>query len=117
MTTQEVANRLVELCRQGAYDQALSELYSSEAESLEPAGSPMPYVKGMAGLIEKGKAFNEMVEQWHGGSVSDPIVAGNFFSVTMMMDVTLKGKGREEMDEVCVYEVKDGKVVKEQFFF
>lgn len=32
------------------------------------------------------------------------------------MDVTMKGAGRVKMDEI-VYEVKNGKIVKEQFFF
>jgi ketosteroid isomerase-like protein len=35
----------------------------------------------------------------------------------MGMDVTMKGFGRMNMDEVCVFEVKDGKIVSEQFFF
>jgi limonene-1,2-epoxide hydrolase len=35
----------------------------------------------------------------------------------MGMDVTMKGAGRINMEEIAVYEVKDGKIVKEQFFF
>jgi limonene-1,2-epoxide hydrolase len=35
----------------------------------------------------------------------------------MGMDVTIKGQGRMKMDEVAVYEVKDGKIVLEHFFF
>jgi limonene-1,2-epoxide hydrolase len=33
------------------------------------------------------------------------------------MDVTIRGQGRMKMDEVAVYEVKDGKIVLEHFFF
>jgi len=32
------------------------------------------------------------------------------------MDVKLKGQEREVMSELCVYEVKDGKVISEQFY-
>lgn len=32
------------------------------------------------------------------------------------MDVTMKGQGREVMSELCVYEVKNGKVISEQFY-
>jgi limonene-1,2-epoxide hydrolase len=32
------------------------------------------------------------------------------------MDLTMKGQGRMQMSEVCVYEVKDDKIVSEQFF-
>jgi ketosteroid isomerase-like protein len=58
-----------------------------------------------------------MVEQVHGGYSSAPVVGGNHFSVAMGMDVTMKGAGRVKMDEIAVYEVKDGKIVKEQFFY
>jgi len=58
-----------------------------------------------------------MVEEVHGGWASEPIVAGNFISVAMGMDVTMKGQGRMNMDEIALYEVKDGKIVKEQFFY
>jgi hypothetical protein len=57
------------------------------------------------------------VEEMHGGYCGKPIVAGNHFSVAMGMDATMKGMGRVKMDEIAVYEVKDGKIVKEQFFF
>ena len=53
----------------------------------------------------------------HGGYTGDPIVAGNYFSVAMGMDATMKVAGRVKMDEICVYEVKEGKISKEQFFF
>jgi len=53
----------------------------------------------------------------HGGYSNEPIVAGNHFAVLMGMDVTMKGAGRMKMDEIAVYEVKDGKIVKEQFFY
>ena len=39
------------------------------------------------------------------------VVVGNFFSVAMGMDVTIKGAGRMPMDEIVVFEVKDGKII------
>ena len=58
-----------------------------------------------------------MVEEMHGGFSNQPQIAGNYFAVAMGMDVTMKGQGRMKMDEIAVYEVKDGKIVKEQFFY
>ena len=58
-----------------------------------------------------------MIEEMHSGWCSEPVIGGNHFSVGMGMDVTMKGAGRMQMDEVAVYEVKDGKIAKEQFFF
>jgi len=32
------------------------------------------------------------------------------------MDVTMKGQARSSFEELCVYRVKDGKIISEQFF-
>ncbi len=117
-TTTEVAARFNELAKEGKYDQIQDELYAANAVSVEPPTSPgMQSVEGLAAIKEKGKQFNEMVEEMHDGYATDPVVAGNHFSVAMGMDVTMKGQGRNKMDEIAIYEVKDGKIVKEQFFY
>jgi len=121
MTTKDVANRFSELAQKGAFDKIQDELFSEDAVSIEPdsvaaMGSPV-VVKGLAGIKEKAKKFNEMVEEIHGGWTSQPVVGGDYFSVAMGMDVTMKGMGRMNMDEVCVYRVQDGMIVSEQFFF
>jgi hypothetical protein len=118
MTTQEVANRFHELAQTGQWDKIQEELFAENAVSIEPPHSQgLPSVEGLDGIREKGKRFGEMVEEMHGGYTSAPVVGGNFFSVAMGMDCTMKGMGRQKMDEVAVYEVKDGKIVKEQFFY
>lgn len=117
MTTQEVADKLVAYCRQGQYTEAQARLYSNDVKSIEPAGSGWPDVEGMDAVTAKAEQWAGMVEEVHGVSVSDPIVAGDFFSITMSNDVTFKESGRTTMEEVCVYEVQNGKIVKEQFFF
>lgn len=114
MTTQQVANRLVELCRQGNIMQAQQELYGQDMVSIEPG---QPNAVGLPAVTEKGKQFAAMIEAHHGGHVSEPLVAGPYFSIAWAMDVTMKGRGRVNMEEVCVYKVKDGKIVEEQFFF
>ena len=119
MTTQEVANRMSQLFKENKWDVAQTELFAADAESFEPANSmALKHAKGLDEIRKKGQMFNSMVEEMHGGWVSEPQVAGNFISFGMGMDVTMKGGvGRMKMDEIAVYEVKDGKIVKEQFFF
>ena len=118
MTTQDVADRLYELFQEGKWTEAQDELFSQDAKSIEPPNSPgMVSVEGLDNIKKKGDSFNAMVEEMHGGYTGKPIVAGNFIAVAMGMDATMKGAGRMKMDEICVYEVKDGKIVKEQFFF
>jgi hypothetical protein len=117
-TTQEVANRLSELFKENKWNEAQEELFSEDAESIEPPHAQgLQTVKGLDNIKKKGEQFNSMVEEMHGGYVGEPIVAGNFIAVAMGMDVTFKGMGRKNMDEIAVYEVKDGKIVKEQFFY
>lgn len=118
MTTQEVANRLKEFFDQNKWMEAQQELFSEDAESIEPKNSPgLQSVKGLDAIKKKGDDFNNMVEEMHGGYVTDFVVAGNHIACGMGMDVTMKGMGRTKMDEIAVYEVKDGKIVKEQFFY
>lgn len=118
MTTQEVANRFNELAATGNWEAIQEELYADDAVSIEPTHSQgLQTVEGLEAIKQKGVQFQEMVEAMHGGYSKDPIVAGNHFAVAMGMDVTMKGMGRMQMDEICVYEVKDGKIVKEQFFY
>jgi hypothetical protein len=118
MTTQQVADRFNELAQTGQFDKIQDELYSQDAESLEPEGVPgLKSAKGLAAIKQKGKEFNEAVEEMHGGFSTAPVVAGNFFTLAMGLDCTMKGMGRMKIDEICVYEVKDGKIIKEQFFF
>ncbi|HKB43381.1 MAG TPA: nuclear transport factor 2 family protein, partial [Chitinophagaceae bacterium] len=85
---------------------------------IEPPGSPgMQSVKGKDAIKKKGDDFNNMIEEVHGGYTGEPIVAGNYIALAMGFDATMKGMGRQKMDEIAVYEVKDGKIVKEQFFY
>jgi hypothetical protein len=118
MTTQEVANKLVAYMRQGQIFDAQTTLYADDIVCIEPEGTMVPHLtKGKEAVAEKGQQFAAMIEERHGGSCSDPIVGGRYFGISMTLDATMKGMGRQILDEICVYEVKDGKIVQEQFFY
>lgn len=118
MTTQEIANRLVELCRIGKAEQAIKELYSPQIVSIEPEGTPDRIVSGFEAIAEKGKKFEAMIESINSNVVTDPIVADNIFSCAMLMNINMKGVPVPvEMNEICVYTVVEGKIVKEEFFY
>ena len=90
---------------------------TANAISLEPYETPnfAKETKGLPAIIQKGHVFTSLVEKMHSLAVSDPLVAGNAFACTMTMDIKMKGHDRMKMSELCVYEVKDGKIVREQF--
>ena len=118
MTVPQIAHRLAKLCNQANFEQAQKELFAEDAISIEPESSPGfdKETKGLTAILEKGKKFESMVEETHGCNVSDPLVAGNVIALSLNMDVTMKGQQRSAMSELCVYKVKDGKIISEQFF-
>jgi hypothetical protein len=118
MQTQEIAARLAELCSRGQFEIAQKELFAADAVSIEPEETPAfpKETKGLGAIIEKGHKWESMVEQVHGCTASKPLIAGNAIAMTLAIDVTMKGRGRTKLEEVCVYEVKDGKIASEQFF-
>lgn len=118
MSTQAVAKKFYELAQEGQWDKIQNELFSKDARSVEPEGAEgMINADGLEAIREKGIQWQNMVEEFHSGYCNEPQVAGNYFTCIMGMDVTMKGQSRMQMDEVALYEVKDGKIVKEQFFY
>jgi len=117
-TTQEVANRMNELFKAFKWTEVQEELFAEDAVSIEPPHAQgLQTVEGLAAIKKKAEDFNNMVEEFHGGWVGDPVVGGNHIAFAMGIDATYKGMGRQNMEEIAVYEVKDGKIVKEQFFY
>lgn len=118
MTTEEVAKKYYQWAQEGNWSEIVEQLYSENAVSVEKNREGEWWqAEGLEAIKAKGKEWNEGIEEFHGGYTNEPIVAGTHFSCTMGMDITMKGAGRQKMDEVCVFEVKDGKIVKEQFFY
>ncbi len=118
MTTKEIATRLHELCSTGQFELAVNELFADDAKSIEPPHSEgMQSVQGKAAIFAKGEGFNQAVEEMYGGYTKEPQVFGNYIFLEMGMDCKMKGMEREEMVEMCKYEVKDGKIVSEEFFY
>lgn len=118
MTTKEIADRLVALCRQQKWEQAQTELFAKDAVNIEPQATPGfdKETKGLPAIIEKGRKFTAATEKVHSLSVSEPVVATESFACTMQIDMTMKGQGRMNMTELCVYKLKNGKIVSEEFF-
>lgn len=118
MTTKQVADRLVALCRQGKFVDAIKELYAPDVASTEPQRGPGPaLVKGFDAVLDKSVRFGNGIEEVFSNVISDPLVAENFFSVAMSMDLSMKGMGRMKMEEIAVYQVRDGRIISDHFFY
>ena len=119
MTTREVADELVQMCREGKFTEAVAKLYADDVVSLEamapPGGSRES--RGLEAVKAKGDWWQANHEV-HSSSVEGPLVAGSHFAATFKMDVTFKPQNRRfHMEEVAIYKVENGKVVHEEFFY
>jgi len=117
MTTEEVAEKVVELCRKQAWKEALNTLYAKDIVSVEARGmdGESPEKRGIDEVRGKTEWFEQNMEV-HNVKVSGPFVAHDRFVVQYDIDMTDKNsKKRMQMSEVGVYTVKDGKIVREEF--
>jgi SnoaL-like domain len=112
MNTEEVAKKVIELVRKQAWYEALDTLYDNDIVSVEATAPESRGKEAVRGKIDWW--VNAM--QVHSFKASEPFVAYDRFVVQYNADVTEKeSKKRQEMSEVGVYTVKDGKIVREEF--
>jgi hypothetical protein len=117
MTTFFVAHRLVALCREGLFLDAQLELMADDCVQLEPVTSIAENASGLNAIQQKERRLQANIQERHCIIVSEPTIVGAFFSVTMHFDLTLHDRGRVQLEELVVYEVRQGKIVREQFFY
>jgi hypothetical protein len=118
MTTQEVAARFHELAQQEKWFEIQDELFADNVRSIEQANSPiMPNAEGKANVRKKADEFVSRITGAHRLYTSEPLVCGNHFTVAREKDLEVSGIGRMDIKEIMLYEVKNGKIVLEQFFY
>ena len=115
MTTQDIANDLVALCREGKFGESGEKYWADDVLSVEPMGDN-PQSRGIAAARGKGEWWVNN-HDIHGVEVEGPYVNGDQFVVRFKMDVTPKASGqRMTVDEMGVYTIKAGKIAEERFF-
>src|SRR5687768_8350655 len=118
LTTQEVAVRFNELAQQEKWFEIQDEFFADNVKSIDPENSPyFGYAEGKTAVRKKGEDFVKRIEAVHRVYTSEPIVTGNHFAVAREKDITVQGHGRIQINEIMMYEVKDGEIISEQFFY
>lgn len=118
MTTIEIAARLHELVKQGDNGTAYSELFADHAVAIEPKFPGFERVEGLDNIRKKGEALISSVQEIKSRTVSEEIIVGDsHISLGISLDATLKDGNQFKLSEVVLYEVADGKIVSEQFFY
>ncbi len=113
----DLANQLVALLREKKFVEAQQQLFSSDAIAQEPEKFKERSVQGKENIILKEKRFLKGIKEWIHFEVSDPVVSQRHFSIRMYTEVELINNQKVMLDEIIVYEVLDGLIVKEQFFY
>ncbi|MGF1544138.1 MAG: SnoaL-like domain-containing protein [Parvularculaceae bacterium] len=116
-----IGGRLVEGCRAGKEMEGLDALYAPDAVSVEAAampGSDGREATGVDAIKAKHEWWRNAFEE-HASSAEGPFFhGGDRFSVIFEADVTNRESGeRQKMREVGVYTVRDGKIVREEFYY
>ena len=119
MSTQDIANDLVALCKAGKFDESGEKYWADDVVSIEAGGPPGmdPVSRGKEAVRAKGEWWAG-AHEIHGMETEGPYVNGDQFIVRFKLDTTFKETGqRSQMDETALYTVKDGKIVEERFFY
>jgi hypothetical protein len=121
MTTQQIAAHYYELANQRKFMDIQDTYYAQDVVSQEPekaASMGMSVItQGLDAIKSKGINRRAMMETLHSYDCGAPIVTADYFSVVLKQEVTFKGKPRISLEEIGVFQVKDGKIIKEQFFY
>lgn len=117
----EIAHKLVTYCRDHKEGECLNTLYSDDAVSVEAIAMPgtdSPVTTGLDGIRGKHEWWNSMMEV-HSSSIDGPFLHGSDrFGIIFELDATNKEtKERMAMKELGLYTIKDGKVIREEFFY
>ena len=122
MTTKEIADQLVALCRVGKNIEAVETLMSLDVVSVEASGN-----ETMPAVMSGREAIRGKNEWWvanhtvHSAEIKGPFPNGDRFSVVFNFVVSPKigpmiGK-KIRMEEVALYTVSEGKITREEFFY
>jgi hypothetical protein len=114
MTTQEIANRLIKICRNGDFLKAEEELYAQDIVHIEANGEEF---NGLENVLLKEKQFLSKLDKRPLIKISEPLVAGDFFTVRLYMEFNHKELGEKIVDEIIVYKVNNGKIVYLKCFY
>jgi hypothetical protein len=118
MTTTEVAGRFNEPAQQEKWFDIQDELFSDDATSTDPEHSPwFGYAEGKAAVRKKGEDVVKEIIGVNRLYTTEPLVWGNHFAVGRQQDCAHKTFGRMHISQIMLYEVRDGKIISEQFFY
>ena len=119
MSVEQIAKDVVDMCRTGRNMDAIAKYYADSIVSVESASAPgtPSEMKGIEAIKQKNQWWIENHEI-HSAEANGPFVGENGFAIEFKYDVTQKGSGKRiRMNEMALYTVENGKIVREHFFY
>ena len=121
MSALEIGQKLVNLCSEGKFMDAVDTLYDDGIVSIEAQdmGEMPARMEGLDAIRGKNQWWAENHEV-HKLGVEGPFCGHrqDQFAVVFELDVTNKPSGeRSQMSEIALYTVNGGKVVQEEFLY
>jgi hypothetical protein len=114
MQIEHIALKLQELVSAQQFRQARQELYANDVASVEAEGKTY---NGLQALEAKHDQWHASIETVYQVIASHPLVNGQFFAIAFTWDMTYKGQSRHAWHEIGIFQVRDGKVIRETFFY
>ncbi len=116
-TPMEIGRSLVSMFNRGQFAEIEAKWWNPrEITSVEGAGVSLAWTGKPAVDAKNHEWMADHVI--HGASADGPFVGASGFAVRFRMDVETRSTGdRRVMDEVGVYTVKNGKIVREEFMY
>ncbi|MGD1843249.1 MAG: SnoaL-like domain-containing protein [Thermonemataceae bacterium] len=118
MNTQALADKLTSLLKEGQFETIYNDLFDHEKVAhIEPQSPHFPHLVGVKAIREKDAQMSAQIAEVQELKVGEAIVSKDFFAIPYRISFTTKNSDTVTLDELIVYQVADGKIIAEQFFY
>jgi hypothetical protein len=105
---------LINHIREGKIIEAMHEFYSDDTLMTEPAYGD---TKGLAANVEREQKFLDSVKEWRGFEVLAQGASASHSFYECTMDWVDNDGNDVHVEQVCVQDWRDGKIVRERFYY
>jgi ketosteroid isomerase-like protein len=114
MSTRERVQELVGYVQAGRIPEAIERFYADGATMQE---NRQPPTVGKAANLARERAFGDSVGRWHEVTARSIAVDGDQVLIEWVFEYTTREGQRIRMEEVAQQTWRDGKIVRERFFY
>jgi hypothetical protein len=116
MSTQQVANTFVKIYRSEKSDEKYS-LYDQNCISFElPVEGSQYEVSGLEHIKEESNKFYQRFTKIFNKIISEPLISDHGFSTVITLEVE-EGGNHKVINELCTFQVREGKIVRQEFIY